>query len=171
MTGRPPKPTELHRLQGTYNATKHGRDRRGEPVPGMPLCERPPPGLTARERVEWRKQVALLPRGVAKQLDAPWLVLWCRAAARHLVASRALEAAARADPDHPYQIAGARGGWQPHPLVGVIAQAEQTMRIASAELGFSPSARTRIRGVEAAVPPADAPPRAWRGVKMKLVQT
>ena len=32
MRGRKPIPTELHKMRGTHNATKHGRDRTGEPI-------------------------------------------------------------------------------------------------------------------------------------------
>jgi hypothetical protein len=48
--GQSPIPTEVHKLRGSYNPARHGRDRAGEPKPIDDLRERPPPGLTASQR-------------------------------------------------------------------------------------------------------------------------
>jgi len=168
MAGRPPIPTEVHKQRGTYNPTRHGRDRAGEPRPSEDLREKAPAGLTAKERQEWQRQVRQLPRGVVKQLDQRWLLIWVKAAVRHDMATAALMRSAEADPAHPFQVAGARGGWQPSPLLTVIAQAEAAMKAASTELGFSPVSRTRIRSTGAAA--TTEAPRKWGAVRLAAAE-
>ena len=44
--GQKPIPTALHALRGTYSATRHGRDRAGEPVPEGHLAPAAPDWMT-----------------------------------------------------------------------------------------------------------------------------
>jgi len=162
--GQAPIPTEVHKQRGSFRATRHGRDRAGEPKPGQDLPEAPPPGLTPSARAEWQHQVACFPRGVIKAADRAWLLIWCKARDRWEQATKALQREAEAHPDHPFQACDRFGVWHASPLVGIVEKAETAMARSSAELGFSPAARTRIR---ATLPsPAEVPPAKQWGVKL-----
>jgi phage terminase small subunit len=79
--GRPPKPTELMRLQGTLRPGRHGdRKRKPKPPPGAPLA---PEWLLPEARAEWDRVV----RGYGKEgiltgLDwgmlATYATMWAR---------------------------------------------------------------------------------------------
>ena len=99
-----------------------------------------------------------------KASDRRWLLIWVKAADRWDLATKALQREAEAHPDHPLQAIDRFGIWHTSPLVGIIEKAEMAMAGATAELGFSPAACTRIR----AAPPATSetgPTREW-GVKL-----
>jgi P27 family predicted phage terminase small subunit len=161
--GQRPVPTEVHRQRGSYNPTRHGRDRAGEPKPTDDLREAPPSGLTASQRAEWRHQVQHFPAGVIKASDRRWLLIWVKAADRWDLATKALQREVEAHPDHPLQAVDRFGIWHASPLVGIIEKAEMAMARATAELGFSPAARTRIRTLPATS--ETAPTHEW-GVKL-----
>jgi hypothetical protein len=57
LTGQPPKPTSLHRLQGTFNVTEHGRDRADEPIAEGDL-DAAPRDLTREQTIITREQRA-----------------------------------------------------------------------------------------------------------------
>jgi P27 family predicted phage terminase small subunit len=162
MRTKPPIPTELHKLRGSYNPTKHGRDRAGEPKPATALMPSPPPGLSKGERAEWEHQVTHFPRDVIRECDQHWLLTWCRAADRLNQASAILQREIAAHPEHPYQVEDSRGGWKLSPLIEVISRAELALSRATQELGFSPAARCRIHVTGTPGEPAAAPP-AWGG--------
>ncbi len=162
--GQRPVPTEVHKQRGTYNPTRHGRDRAGEPKPSDDLGETPPAGLTASQRAEWRHQMRHFPRGVIKASDRRWLLIWVKAADRWDLATKALQREAEAHPDHPLQACDRFGIWHTSPLIGITEKAEMALARATAELGFSPAARTRIRAVLSA-PGETAPAQEW-GVKL-----
>jgi hypothetical protein len=50
----PPRPVALHRLAGTYYATRHGSRAAEPPAPGELRDEKPPRRLSARQRAIWR---------------------------------------------------------------------------------------------------------------------
>jgi hypothetical protein len=65
--GRPPKPTLLHHLHGTFNVTKH-RDRINDPVaPGE--LKRPPAHLSKPQARRFREVLAHAPRQILRQAD------------------------------------------------------------------------------------------------------
>jgi P27 family predicted phage terminase small subunit len=164
--GQRPIPTEVHKQRGSYRASRHGARRAGEPKPTDNLQGVPPPGLSAHQRAEWNHQVRYFPAGVIKEADRHWLKLWVQAVERLDLANAALQRENDAHPDHPFQIADDKGNWHMSPLINVIAKAEMTMARASAELGFSPAARTRIRAVGGNVGTgSEAPAKEW-GVKL-----
>jgi phage terminase small subunit len=68
--GRPPKPLQLHRLHGTYHATKH-RDRADLPAPGD--LEEPPVWLSPKQRRRFRELVEQAPRRLLRQADRAML--------------------------------------------------------------------------------------------------
>jgi phage terminase small subunit len=86
MRGRRPKPTALHKLQGTYNVTDHGRSRSNEPVAEGDLDREPPTWLTASQKDAWRYAIENMPKGVAKKIDLGMLLAWVEAFDRHRTA-------------------------------------------------------------------------------------
>jgi phage terminase small subunit len=78
MAGRRPKPTHLHKLQGTFNATRHGRGRAGEPIAEGDLHS-PPRDLTPAQKDVWRYAIRHAPRGLLKRIDRDVLAIWCEA--------------------------------------------------------------------------------------------
>jgi hypothetical protein len=69
-------------LHGTFNQTRHGRDRACEPVAAGDLYN-PPPGLTPSQRANWRYAIAHAPKGVLKKIDRGMLLIWIEAEDRH----------------------------------------------------------------------------------------
>src|SRR5215212_10210108 len=65
---RPRKPTELHILQGTFHATKHGRDRPAGPKSDKPIGN-PPPCLGPDEAAAWVEFCRDAPAGLLTSAD------------------------------------------------------------------------------------------------------
>jgi P27 family predicted phage terminase small subunit len=108
-------------------------------------------------------QVQHFSHGVIKASDRRWLLIWVKAADRWDLATKALQREAETHPDHPLQTIDRFGIWHASPLVSIIEKAEMAMARATAELGFSPASRTRIRVAPATGEPE--PAREW-GVKL-----
>jgi phage terminase small subunit len=142
MAGRRPKPTALHKLQGTYHTGKHGRDRREEPVPIGDL-EEPPPDLTESQEAGWRYAVAHMPKGVVKLIDRGILKVWVEAEDRHNTA-RLMQAMLDRDTKLKLLVKGPNG-LEPSPYNFILDKTAQTMFRAAQELGFSPAARPRLK--------------------------
>jgi phage terminase small subunit len=149
--GRRPKPTALHKLHGTFNATNHGRDRRQEPVPLGDL-EEPPPDLTDSQEAGWRYAIANMPRGVVKLVDRGILKVWVEAEDRHNTA-RLMQAMLDRDTKLKLLVKGPNG-LEPSPYNFILDKTAQTMFRAAQELGFSPAARPRLKLYAS---PADKP--------------
>lgn len=158
--GRRPKPTALHRLQGTYNATNHGRDRAGEAVAHGELGKAPS-GLTPLERRIWRYAVENAPKGVLKAIDRDMLLIWCEARARWDIARRE-QAKLDRDAALPLCVIAAKGVARPSPYHAILERTANTMFRAAAELGFSPAARPRIRLVPEPIADETSPWSALR---------
>jgi phage terminase small subunit len=142
MAGRRSKPTALHRLHGTFNATNHGRDRRLEPVPLGDL-EEPPADLTDSQEAGWRYAVAHMPKGVVKLIDRGILKVWVEAEDRHNTA-RLMQAMLDRDTKLKLLVKGPNG-LEPSPYNSILDKTAQTMFRAAQELGFSPAARPRLK--------------------------
>jgi phage terminase small subunit len=140
--GRRPKPTALHKLHGTYNATNHGRDRAQEPVP-MGDLEEPPPDLTESQEAGWRYAIANMPKGVVKLIDRGILKVWIEAEDRHNTA-RMMQAMLDQDTKLKLLVKGPNG-LEPSPYNVILDKCAQTMFRAAQELGFSPAARPRLK--------------------------
>ena len=146
-TGRGPKPTALHRLHGTYNATKHGRDRAGEPVAAGEL-RAPPAGVTAGQRVAWRYAVAHAPKGVLKAIDREILRCWVETLDRRNQAQQILKAEDSAIL------------WSASLCHRIVDRTTALLIRPAGELGFSPAAGPRLGP---APPPPVNPDNPWSG--------
>jgi P27 family predicted phage terminase small subunit len=142
MAGRRPKPTALHRLQGTYHTGKHGRDRQFEPIAEGDLS-RAPEGLTDSQRAVWRYAIEHAPRHVLKKIDRDMLLIWVEARDRW---NTAREMQAQIDRDVTLKLL-VRGpmGLIPSPYNDILDKTAKTMIRVAQDLGFSPAARPRIQ--------------------------
>ena len=77
--GRKPKPTSLHLLHGTYNPTRHGRERAGEIQPEpLDLSIEPPSILSDRAREHWEVIIkSLAEANILANMDIDALALYC----------------------------------------------------------------------------------------------
>jgi P27 family predicted phage terminase small subunit len=144
-SGPLPKPTALAMLHGTFNATRHGRDRAGEPLPVGDLSSLDVPEFfTDGQRASWDYVMAHAPRGLLKRIDKGVLALWCEAEDRWRVA---VEQQAKLDAGSPMPLlAKGKNGPYPSPYLRIIRHAGEQMMQAARELGFTPAARPRLAG-------------------------
>lgn len=142
--GRKPIPTELHRLKGTLNVTKHLRDRAGEPVAEGDVGG-PPDWMSEAQQAIWREAVDNAPHGVLKACDAGLLAVWVVAADQHRTAT-IQQAKLDAGNSLPL-LSKDRAGTAAASLYLAIQNRAATIMIkAGSELGFSPSTRPRMVG-------------------------
>lgn len=136
--GRKPTPTAIRKLRG--NPGKRPINER-EPAParGIPSCPR---WLKGEARHEWLRVTKLLDdAGVLTLVDRAAVLAYCQAWGRWVEAEKALQ-------EEPGPIiTNPSGRLVVHPLVTVAAQAwAQTLK-AAAELGITPSSRSRVSAV------------------------
>jgi len=75
MKGRKPKPTALHKLEGTFNVTDH-RHRAREPVASGDLLPDPPAWMTGDQQAVWRYAIEHAPKSLLKMIDRGALGVW-----------------------------------------------------------------------------------------------
>jgi hypothetical protein len=67
--GRPPKPIVIHRLEGTYDASRHARRAR-EPQADGALADCPAPAwMSENEQRLWTELLADAPKGLRRRTD------------------------------------------------------------------------------------------------------
>lgn len=165
-TGRPPKPTALHKLHGTARKSRM-RERAAEPIPVGDLTEAPE-WLTPSQREGWDYAIAHSPKGILKLIDRSALVLWVEAEDRHRGAIIAQATLNRRAPEAPWLVKGP-DGLIVSPYVEIIDRAAKVMVRMMTELGFSPVARPRIRIVQEAAAsgaPPDLRVDPWSALKV-----
>ncbi len=86
MRDRKPKPSSMHKLQGTLNTTRH-KARTVEPRADGDLPEAPPSWMSASQKAGWRYAVRHAPKGIMRRIDRGMLAVWVVAAAASLVAA------------------------------------------------------------------------------------
>lgn len=134
MRGRRPKPTHLKAVAG--NPGKR-RLNKNEPQPEGDLFEAPA-DLPDIGKVLWTQAIADAPPGLLRRLDSRVLYVWCMAAALHSQAA------------HQVATVGALVKTKKNkeliqnPYLAVMNRQAQIMLRAAAEMGFTPSARSRV---------------------------
>lgn len=164
-TGRPPKPTALHKLHGTARKGRIAK-RTAEPVPEGDLAAAPD-WFNDSQREGWDYAIRHSPKGVMKLIDRSALVLWVEAEDRHRGAMIAQATLNRASPSAPWLVKGP-DGLMVSPYVEIMDRAAKVMIRMMTELGFSPVARPRIRVLAAPAEDKQADIRAdpWRALKV-----
>jgi P27 family predicted phage terminase small subunit len=132
--GRKPKPTSLRLLQG--NAGKRPINL-SEPLPAGDLFE-PPAHLTESQSLDWTYAIANAPAGLLTMLDRDVLAIWVIARGIHRQCNETL---ARED-----LLLKSKEGGTPyqHPCLAILNRQAEIMMKAGAEMGFTPSSRSRI---------------------------
>ncbi len=134
MRGRKPTPTRLKLIGG--NPGKRPVNGR-EPVPpsGRPTC---PAHLSATAKTEWRRlAVSLNQIGLLTQIDRAVLAAYCQAYGRWVEAERKLATT-------PPLLKTPAGYVQVSPWITISNKQVELMTRLMAELGLTPSARSRL---------------------------
>jgi P27 family predicted phage terminase small subunit len=133
--GPPPKPTHLKLLTGNPGKRAINHD---EPRPVGDLDEAPE-WLTPLQRQIWSEAIAAAPPGLLKRLDASILCAYVVAADLHKLASqKVVEWGAIIK-------APITGVPMQSPWVSIMNKQAAIMMRAAAEMGFSPSSRSRVK--------------------------
>lgn len=136
MRGRKPKPTYLRVLDGNAGRRPLNPD---EPQPVGVLAEHePPPWLSDPQKDGWRYAMKHAPPGMLKRLDQSILTVWVVAEERHADAAQkvsSLGSLLKSKAGTPYQ----------NPYLSIMNKQAQIMMKAAAELGFTPSSRSRVK--------------------------
>jgi P27 family predicted phage terminase small subunit len=144
MKGRKPKPIATHKLDGTYRKDRHGSTE----VIALPTSTpEPPEHLDAESLAEWHRLVSELVRlGTLHRIDRVLLATFCQLWSRLVAAEKGIS-------EHGLIIKGTTGAAQISPFYSVAIRTAKELRSIAAELGLSPTSRTRLR-VE---PPTETP--------------
>lgn len=147
MKGRKPKPSYLRVLNGNAGKRPINAD---EPKPVGNLEDYPPPEwLSDAQKERWRYAMDNAPPGMLKRLDQSVLAVWVVAQERHADAAEKvsrLGSMLKSKEGVPYQ----------NPYMSIMNKQAVLMMKAAAELGFTPSSRSRVK-VEPPPPGAGDP--------------
>jgi phage terminase small subunit len=148
-----PKPTALHRLHGTGNATRM-KARRNEPIPPEGNLRTPPDHLSDSQKADWVFAVDNAPSGVIFACDRGLLEVYIVARDQHRLAN---QFQSRLDVENEAKLLiqtpitrngkGAQtggGNLVASPYLRILVKAGTLMLRAAAELGFTPAARPRL---------------------------
>ncbi len=134
-----PEPTALKLLKG--NPSGHSLNK-NEPQARviLPKC---PKELHGEARVEWKNVVPVLHRTrILTELDLSNLKTYCQA--WQLLQDSLIELAKEVKANGNYTITSAGGQIYQNPHVGLVQRQFQIVRTLQAELGMTPSARSKI---------------------------
>jgi P27 family predicted phage terminase small subunit len=134
MKGRKPKPTWLKVIAG--NPGNRALND-AEPVPTGDLTA-PPTWMNETQQTIWRDAIRQAPPGLLRELDESCLTVWVVAATMHRDASQRVArmgTMVQSPSGYPIQ----------NPYLAVVNKQAAIMLKAAAEMGFTPSARSRVR--------------------------
>jgi P27 family predicted phage terminase small subunit len=134
LRGRKPTPTHLKVVAG--NPGKRALNH-SEPIPEGNLTD-PPEWLTSEQKESWRYAIYHAPSGLLKKLDRSALTVWVVAEDLHRQATQAV-AKFGLITKSPKQ-----GEPIQNPYLPIVNRQAQIMLKAAAELGFTPSSRSRV---------------------------
>lgn len=137
MRGRKPKPSYMRVLDG--NASHSAKPNPEEPVPPGQLEELPPPShLNDEQKQVWREAVRRAPPGLLRHLDTYVFEQWV------VHAHQFRKAAAKVAELGPLLKAKSGTPYQ-NPYLAIMNRQSKDMRALAAELGFTPSSRSRVK--------------------------
>lgn len=143
--GRKPKPTHLRLLDGNPGRQPFNKK---EPKPHGDL-RTPPDWFNADEIAGWEYAISHAPRGMLKRIDRAALVTFVVAENLHAQATQAV---------HKFGMvtrSPVKNEPMQNPYLSIVNRQAQLMLKASAELGFTPSSRSRV-SVPDGPPPEDS---------------
>lgn len=134
MRGRKPKPTALKLIEGNPGKRKI-TGREPKPPKTQPTC---PSHLSATAKTEWKRLAVMLNEiGLLTQIDRTVLAAYCQAYARWVEAERKLA-------ETPPLLKTPAGYVQVSPWITISNKQVELMTRLMAELGLTPSARSRL---------------------------
>ena len=140
MRGPKPTPTAVLNLRGSWR----GKSRKGEPQPEVTIPD-PPAVVTGRALEEWNRMAPILQAtGCLTLADVAIFTIYCQAYADWQDALEQIIATGGPIVRAPTGFA------MPNPYLTIRNQAAKHLLSSAAELGLSPSARTRIKAEPAA---------------------
>ena len=135
MRGRKPKPTALREMEG--NPGKRPLNKREPQSKGELYAA--PEWMSAAQREGWAYAVTNAPYGLLKQLDRSVLSIWVVAEDLHREAAEKIT-------QYGLLTKSPNAGLPlQSPYLAILNKQAQIMLKAGAELGFSPSSRTRVQ--------------------------
>jgi P27 family predicted phage terminase small subunit len=134
--GRKPRPSYLRALDGTADKAKHQRP--DEPQPDGEL-KVPPHWLSEKQKDLWRCALASVPEGLLRELDSSVFTVWVVACDNHA------EAAQKVATLGQLVKSPVQGVPMPNPYLATMNKQAMIMLKAAAEMGFTPSSRTRVK--------------------------
>ena len=139
--GRPPKPLQLHVLDGTFRPDRHGAAAAAAPeLEKVTRLPNAPAFLGAVGKREWRRiGQELLDKEVLTKADMATFAAYCASLDRAIGAERALQLAGS------YTLMTPQGFEQARPEVSIARQSWAEVRKFAQEFGITPSSRTRVR--------------------------
>ena len=149
MRGRKPKPTRLKVIEGNPGHRPiNGREPR--PPQSQPSC---PAHLSPTAKAEWKRLAQTLNKiGILTQVDRAALAAYCQSYGRWVEAERKLA-------ETPVLLKTPAGYVQPSPWLAIASKQLELMARFMAELGLTPSARSRL----AIQVPTGPKPWEWSG--------
>ena len=135
MRGRKPKPSYLRVLDGNAG---HRPLNASEPQPMGDLLDAPS-WMSDSQKDGWRYAIAKAPGGLLKHLDQSILSIWVVAEDLHRIASEKVSRLGA------LVKVGENGAWQQNPYLPIMNKQAQIMMRAAAEMGFTPSSRSRVK--------------------------
>jgi P27 family predicted phage terminase small subunit len=134
MRGRKPTPTRVKLLHGNPGHRPiNGREP--QPPSSQPSC---PAHLSATAKAEWKRLAGTLNRiGILTQVDRAALAAYCQAWGRWVEAEKKLA-------ETPILLKTPAGYVQPSPWLTIANKQLELMAKYMAELGLTPSARSRL---------------------------
>lgn len=141
--GRKPKPTLVKQVLGNPGNRPFNDN---EPAVASRQLQ-PPPGMLPDAQAEWdRVADDLVACGLVTIADLASLAVYCTAYGRWVQAERLLAAAAIDNPEtEGLTIETPNGAVIQNPLLGIRNKAAADLMKAAAELGMTPSARSRVQ--------------------------
>jgi P27 family predicted phage terminase small subunit len=132
--GRKPKPSWLKVVTGNPG---HRPINEAEPIPIGDIVECPA-WFDDAQRKEWSEALAAAPAGLLKQLDKSVLVVWVCAKVMHAFAAQQISKYGQ------LIKTPVTGAPMQSPYVSILNRQASLMMRAAAEMGFSPSSRSRV---------------------------
>ena len=135
MRGRKPKPTALKVIDGKHG--KYGINK-NEPVAVGDLSE-PPDWFSEDQKSAWHYAIDNAPKGLLKKIDKSVLMAW-------VIAEDLFRQATIQINNTDMIIASpVKGDPMQNPYLPIINKQSVNMMKAAAELGFTPSSRSRVK--------------------------
>lgn len=136
MRGRKPKPTYMRVLDG---GAGHRPVNKDEPQPEGELADLAPPDhLSGAQKTIWRRAIANAPPGLLRKLDWEIFEQW-------VVHAERFKDAAKRVSESGSIVKSQNGTWYQNPFLSVMNKQSTLMMRAAAELGFTPSSRSRVK--------------------------